>query len=341
MMRVGVVGVGRLGSLFATVLAGHPDVDSLSLAGSKPDSANALAERLGAEAMPTAVQVIDSVDAVVIAASTSAHADLIARAAKARIPMFCEKPISLDLDSTDVAIEHAKAAGVELQIGFQRRFEPGYRAARDLVRSGALGDIYAVHTASLDPAPSPEAFVTTSGDLFRDLVIHDFDAVRFVMGQEIEEVFATGTSEFPAFAVYERHDDAGVGVGVLRLSGGTVGTFTATRHNPAGLDVRMEIAGSRDSVVVGSDDRMPLRSVEPGVEPPPGVPYHDFLDRFASGYRAEMQAFVDLVAGRGPNLCPSEEGRAAFVAALAAHRSVAEGRSVHLAEFERAGGGVL
>jgi len=333
MVRMGVVGVGRLGSLFARTLARNPDVDSLALAGSRPGSADELASELSATAKASALEVFGDVDAVVIAAATAAHPELILGAAAAGIPMFCEKPITLDLASTDAAIDLVRAAGVPMQVGFQRRFEPGYRAARDLVASGAIGDVYLVRTTSLDPAPSPEAFITTSGDLFRDLVVHDFDAIRYVTGQEIVEVFATGATDFPAVEIYGRHDDLGIGAGTVRLSGGATGTFGATRHNPAGYDIRMEVFGSADSIAVGWDDRTPIRSVQPGVEPLSGPPYRNFLDRFAPAYEAEMNAFVDLVTGRIANPCPPEEARTAFVAALAAARSVAERRPVAVAEF--------
>jgi myo-inositol 2-dehydrogenase/D-chiro-inositol 1-dehydrogenase len=333
MLRLGVVGIGRLGSLFARTLADHPEVGALVLAGSKPDSAVVLAAELSAHAMPTAEQVFGEVDAVVIASSTSSHPQLIRLAAEAGIPMFCEKPISLDLESTDEAIALVRSSDIELQVGFQRRFETGYRAARDMVQSGRLGDVYLVRTASHDPAPSSEQFVATSGDIFRDLVIHDFDAIRFVVGQEIDELFAAGEVGFPAFDVYSRHQDVGIGAGIAHLSGGAVATLASTRHNPAGYDIRMEIFGSADSIAVGWDDRTPLRSVQPGIDPPPGPPYRDFLDRFSAAYRAEMHAFVDLVSGRIPNPCPPEDARAAFVAALAAGRSMAEGRPVRLSEF--------
>jgi myo-inositol 2-dehydrogenase/D-chiro-inositol 1-dehydrogenase len=332
-LRMGVIGVGRLGSLFARTLAAHPEVDALVLAGSRPDSADALAEELSVQTESSAEHVFRSVDAVVIASSTASHAELIRHAAAFGIPVFCEKPLTLDLSSTDAIIELVRSEGIQLQVGFQRRFEAGYRAARDLVQSGDVGDVYLVRTTSLDPAPSSESFVRTSGDLFRDLVIHDFDAIRFVTGQEIDEVFATGAAGFPVFDVYSHHHDAGIGAGSLRLSGGATATFAATRHNPAGYDIRMEIHGSADSIAVGWDERMPLRSVDPGVEPPAGLPYRDFLDRFSSAYRAEMHAFVDLALGRSPNPCPPEDARAAFVIALAAGRSAAEGRPVPISEF--------
>ena len=333
MLRMGVVGVGRLGSLFARTLAGHPDVDALVLAGSRPGSADALASELSGTAASAADEVFGAVDAVVIAAATAAHPGLIGGAAVAGIPMFCEKPITLDLETTDEAIDLVHSAGVPMQVGFQRRFEPGYRTAHDLVRTGAIGEVYLVHTTSLDPSPSPEAFISTSGDLFRDLVVHDFDAIRFVTGQEIVEVYATGSTDFPAIEVYGRYEDIGIGAGTVRLSGGAVATFGATRHNPAGYDIRMEVFGSADSIAVGWDERTPLRSVQPGVEPLAGPPYRDFLDRFAASYEAEIYAFVDLVTGRITNPCPPEDARAAFVAALAAARSVAERRPVSVSEI--------
>jgi myo-inositol 2-dehydrogenase/D-chiro-inositol 1-dehydrogenase len=333
MARIGVVGVGRLGSLFARTLADHPDVDGLVLAGSGPDSAAALAADLSAVAAPNPSVVFESVDAVVIAASTAAHDELIAGAARAGIPIFCEKPITLDLASTDAAIDLVESAGVPLQVGFQRRFDTGYRSAKHMVTTGEIGEIYLVRTTSLDPAPSPEGFVRTSGDLFRDLLVHDFDAIRFVTGQEIEEVFAAGTAAFPAFDVYANNQDMGIAVGTLQLSGGTQASFAATRHNPDGYDIRMEIHGSAGGTVEGWDDRMPLAPISLDAHPPPGPPYRDFLDRFAPAYRAEMHAFVDLVLGRGPNPCPPEDARAAFVAALAAGRSAGEGRPVPVSEI--------
>ena len=248
MVRIGVAGVGRLGSLFARTLADHPDVDGLVLAGSRQDSADGLASELSAVAASDTAEVFDSVDAVVIAASTAAHGVLIHQAADAGIPIFCEKPITLDLASTDKAIDRVRSAGVPLQVGFQRRFDAGYRAARDMTQAGDFGEVYLVRTTSLDPAPSPESFVRASGDLFRDLLVHDFDAIRFVTGQEIEEVFAWGTAGFPAFDVYARNHDAGVAVGTVRLNGGAQASFAATRHNPDGYDIRMEIHGSSGGI---------------------------------------------------------------------------------------------
>ncbi len=189
-----------------------------------------------------------------------------------------------------------------------------------------------IRATSHDPAPSRPEFIETSGDLFLDLVIHDFDAIRFVTGQEISAVSATAHARFDAFASYRSHDDFGVSTGTLDLSGGALAAFTATRHNPAGYDIRMEVFGSEGSIVVGFDGRTPLSSVEPGVEPSSEPPYHDFLDRFRGAYRAEMFAFVDVALGRASNPCTPAEARSAFVAALAASKSAREDRRVELSE---------
>jgi myo-inositol 2-dehydrogenase/D-chiro-inositol 1-dehydrogenase len=334
MVRIGVVGVGRLGTFHAQTLADHTTVTEVVVTDPLLERAEAVAADVGGSVAPDARSMLGSIDAMVVAAATNVHTEMMLLAAEAGIPIFCEKPITLDLESTDEAIALVQTAGVPLQVGFQRRFDAGYHAARDMARAREFGEIYLVRTTSLDPAPSPEPFVRTSGDLFRDLLIHDFDAIRFVTGQEIEEVFAAGTAGFPAFDVYARNDDKGIAVGTLRLSGGAQASFAATRHNPDGYDVRMEIHGSSGGIAVGWDNRMPLAPISLDTPPPPGPPYRDFLDRFAPAYRAEMCAFVDLVLGRAPNLCPPQDARAAFVAALAAGRSAAEGRPVPISEVD-------
>ena len=334
MVRIGVVGAGRLGAFHAQTLADHTTVTEVVVTDPLLERAEAVAADVGGSVAPDAQSMLGSIDAMVVAAATNVHAEMMLLAAEAGIPIFCEKPITLDLESTDEAIALVQTAEVPLQVGFQRRFDAGYRTARDMARAGEFGEIYLVRTTSLDPAPSPEPFVRTSGDLFRDLLIHDFDAIRFVTGQEIEEVFAAGTAGFPAFDVYARNDDEGIAVGTLRLSGGAQASFAATRHNPNGYDVRMEIHGSSGGIAVGWDNRMPLAPISLEAPHPPGPPYRDFLDRFAPAYRAEMCAFVDLVLGRAPNPCPPEDARAAFVAALAAGRSAAEGRPVPISEFD-------
>jgi myo-inositol 2-dehydrogenase/D-chiro-inositol 1-dehydrogenase len=187
-----------------------------------------------------------------------------------------------------------------------------------------------IRAATHDPAPPPESYIARSGGIFRDLHIHDFDAIRFVTGLEVEEVYADGSVR--ATPWFEQHGDVDAAAAVVRLTGGVLGVLTGTRHDPLGYDVRLEVFGTGDSVAVGLDERTPLSSVE-ARQPPSRDGYRDFLDRFADAYRAELGAFVEAVESGAPSRCGLPEARAALVAALAADRSRAERRPVPTGEL--------
>lgn len=325
-MRIGVIGVGRMGRVHATTLASIPGVDVL-LADADQGRAEDLGGELGVEVAPGVEELIAAVEAVVVAAATDAHADLIHAAADASLPTFCEKPISLDLESTGDVVTHVEKTGIPFMMGFQRRFDPGYVAAHDLAAAGELGTMYVVRMAGHDPVPPPEEYIASSGGLFRDFSVHDFDALRFVTGQEVESVYAEGgVLGFPVFASYDDVDTAAV---LLRLSQGTLGILSVTRHDPLGYDIRMEVVGSKDSVAVGWDERTPLRSLEPGWTARAN-PYRDFQDRFIDAYRAEMAWFVDVAAGRAESPCTALDALEALRVAVACDRSRAEHRPVTL-----------
>jgi myo-inositol 2-dehydrogenase/D-chiro-inositol 1-dehydrogenase len=329
-MRVGVVGVGRIGVVHATSLGCHPEVEAVVLADVDRERATSVASELRCEVAADVGELFGMVDAVVVATGTASHAQLIQDATGAGLPTFCEKPIALDLPSTLGVVEHVRRAGVPVQMGFQRRFDAGYRAAHQLVRDGGLGSLYAVRLAGHDPAPPPDAYIAESGGIFRDFSVHDFDALRFVTGREVVEVYADGSVvAFPAFAA---HADVDTAVAVLRLEGGALGILSTTRHDPLGYDVRMELFGSEDSVAVGWDGHTPLRSVESGMPPAPDQPYRNFQERFAEAYRAEMGAFVDVALGRRETPCSVQDALEALRVAVACDRSRAEHRPVALAE---------
>ena len=328
-MRIGVIGVGRIGAMHAGGLASHQQVDGVLLADVDRSRAESVATDLGLEA--TAVEeVFGKVDAVVIAAATSAHAELIGAAAEAGLPAFCEKPIAVDIGATRDVMQRVSRSGIALQVGFQRRFDAGYRAARDLVTGGGMGALYAVRMAGHDPAPPPSEYIAVSGGIFRDFSIHDFDALRFVTGREVVEVYADGS--VIGFPVFDAYGDVDTAVATLRLEDGALGILSVTRHDPLGYDVRMELFGSADSVSVGWDPRMPLRSVEPGMPPAPVEPYRNFQQRFADAYRAEMGAFIDVVARRRENPCTPQDALEALRVAVACDLSRAEHRPVRLEE---------
>ncbi len=334
-LHVGVIGVGRIGAFHVESLRALDGVSALTLADADATRALQVAKELDANAAETPEALVDAgVDALVIATATAGHAPLLRLAAAAGIPAFCEKPVALDLAAIDDVLEEVSRAGILVQIGFQRRFDAGYRAARDAVATGTLGNLLAVRAATHDPAPPAEAYIAASGGIFRDLSIHDFDAVRYVTGEDIVEVYADGAvRETPWFA---EHGDVDVAVAVLRMSGGALGILSGTRHDPLGYDVRLEVFGVSDSIAVGVDRRSPLRSVEPGAASPAGARYGNFLERFELAYRAELAAFVEAVRNGGESPCPLSEARAALLVALAADRSRAERRPVSIEEVASA-----
>ncbi|MFD6248608.1 Gfo/Idh/MocA family protein [Streptomyces roseolus] len=330
-MRIGLIGTGRIGSFHAGALARHPEVGSLVVTDAEAARARAVAAAVDAEAAPDVAALLGAgVDAVVIASATAAHAALIARAARAGLPVFCEKPIALDVPGTLAALAAVAEAGTELQLGFMRRFDAGYRAAREAVRAGLLGRLHTVRTVSSDPEPPPAAYLPLSGGLFRDCMIHDIDMVRWVTGREIVEVYARGADAGPA--MFREAGDVDTAAALLTLDDGTLVTATATRCNGAGYDVRMELAGELDQLVVGLDERTPLTSLEPRSPAPPPKPWPGFLERFAPAYEAELDAFVRLVRGGAPNPCDGHEALAALRAAEACERSRRERRPVAVAE---------
>jgi myo-inositol 2-dehydrogenase / D-chiro-inositol 1-dehydrogenase len=329
-MRIALLGAGRIGALHARLLKADPRVSEMLVADVDPPRAAAVASAVGARAVETIDAALDRAEAVVITAATDAHAALIRAGADRRLPVFCEKPIALELDETRRVVQHVEAAGIPLQIGFQRRFDPAYREARRLIATGALGTVYTIRLAGHDPAPPHEAYIPASGGLFRDFSIHDFDVIRWLTGVEVEEVYADGgVLGFPVFAKYGDVDTA---VATLRLGSGTLAVLTVSRHDPLGYDIRTEIFGSKDSVSVGLGPRTPMRSLEPGVPPPAGPAWQNFLVRFEDAYRAELGEFPRVARGKAPSPCTGKDGLAALEIAVAATRALREHRPVRVAE---------
>lgn len=329
-MRVAQVGVGRIGQLHARVLAEHPLVDELVVADLDEARASQVAETLGAQAR-SVDEAIDSADALVIAAGTGAHATLVRAGLARRIPIFCEKPLALDLGETARLVDEIENAGVAFQLGFQRRFDSAYREGRRLVASGEIGRLYQVRMVATDHTPPPEAYIPTSGKLFRDSSIHDFDAIRFITGSEVETVHVQGA--VLGFEMFERYGDVDTAVAILRLRDGTLVSLAGGRHNPRGYDIRMELLGSRDAVAIGLGPHTPVRPLDAdGLRMATG--WDSFLDRFADAYRTELSAFVEVAAGRAMSACTARDGLEAMRIAEAASLSLEERRVVELDELE-------
>ena len=326
--RIGLLGVGRIGIMHARILA--PKVESLVVADVVPERARQAADELGAR-VRSVEDFFDSddLDGVVLATPTDAHARHIEAAVRLSVPIFCEKPVALDIASTERANAAAKSAGVPVHIGFQRRFDAAYAAARERLAAGKIGELRRVHMHTLDQAPAAREFLAASGGIFTDCLIHDFDALRWVTGREVEEVFAFGTDlGLPDFADFS---DVCETVLALRLTGGALATAHSSRFNGAGYDVRMDVHGTEGTDVVGMDERLPVRSLEPGVAYPSGEPWVDFIARFADCYERELEAFLDVVAGKGEVPSTMDDAVASLRVAEACAASCREGRPVKVA----------
>lgn len=333
-MRLGLIGLGRIGSFHADTLSQLPAVESLVVTDVVPAATRAVADRIGADTADSPEALLRSgVDAIVITAATDAHADLMRAGVDAGVPVFCEKPLSGDLDEAVEIARYASASGTPVQVGYPRRFDPAFSAARAAVESGELGWVHTVRSTTLDPAPAPRAYLEASGGIFRDCSVHDFDTVRWVTGREVVEVYATGSTR--GDDVFAELGDVATAATVLTFDDGATAVVSNTRYNPRGYDVRLELHGTSDSVAAGWSDATPLRNLEPGATWPAGPPATFFMDRLTAAFRAELQAFTDVVAGRRTSPCTVEDALTVAFIAEAATLSVREHRPVRVDEVRR------
>lgn len=336
-VTLGLVGVGRIGVMHAKNISALNQVLNpegiqvqLKLTDVAEEHARSVAAECGAEFLGSVTELISSgVDGLVIATGTATHPDLIRAGVDAGIPVFCEKPVAVNVDQSLPVLEYIREKGGTVQIGHQRRFDAGYLEAKRAYEAGELGWIHSVRALTCDMTPPPVQFLATSGGLFRDCSVHDFDILRWLTGKEIVEVYAKGSNNGdPAIGEVGDVDTA---LAVVTFDDGTVGTVSASRYNGAGHDVRLELQGSDGSVVVGMDEQMAVRSAEPGVAFPSGNSHKTFAERFDQAYRSEMAAFVELVLGERKNPCTPEDAVAASKVADAAQESLETGVPVRVA----------
>ncbi|OZM71848.1 dehydrogenase [Amycolatopsis antarctica] len=329
-----MAGTGRIGTTHAEILLRLDGVESVVVADADARRAERAAAAVGAEfAADVGTLLASGLDGVVVAAATDAHPELIIKAVDAGIPVFCEKPVAADIPGTLAVIDRISGSGVPVQIGFQRRFDAGYLAARAAVASGGLGWVHTVRATTLDPAPPPAEYVPRSGGIFRDCGVHDFDIIRWVTGREVVEVYARGANRGAAF--FAEAGDVDTAAAMLTLDDGTIALVSATRYNAAGYDVRLEVLGSADGVVVGLDDRVPLTSAEPGVDWPAGPAYPGFLERFRPAYERELADFLRVAAGQAPSPCGVADALEAFYIAEACERSRRDHRPVPMEQVRQ------
>ncbi|MFF0091945.1 Gfo/Idh/MocA family oxidoreductase [Streptomyces canus] len=334
-MRIGILGLGRIGAFHAETLSGLDAVESLVLTDPFAEAAKSAAERFGGEVVDSPEALLAAgVDGIVVAAATDAHPKLILAGVEAGIPVFCEKPVAKQMSEGVEVLRAVEGSDVPIQIGYNRRFDTGFVNARAAVQSGELGKLHTVRSTTLDPAPPPAAYIAASGGIFRDCSVHDFDIIRWVTGREVVEVYAVGGNRGAEYI--KEAGDADTTGAILTLDDGTIAVISNSRHNARGYDVRMEIHGFTDSIAVGLEDKLPLRSVEPGVTFPAGTPHDFFMDRFTAAYRAELTAFTEVVAGTRPSPCTIADALEAGWIAEACTLSLHEHRPVTIAEVRSA-----
>ena len=334
MVRIAVLGCGRIGQMHAANVARHPRASLPMVYDVDAAAAAAVAAREGARAVASAEEILASpeVDAVLIASATPTHADYIEMAVEAGKPALCEKPIHLDLARVEACRARIAGSSVPVQIGFNRRFDPGHRAARNAVLAGDIGDLHQVIITSRDPEIPPRGYLEAAGGLLRDMTIHDFDLARYMLGEEPVEVFAVaGALIDPALgAELNEMDSAMI---VMRTASGKQCHINNSRTAAYGYDQRIELMGSAGMVQSGNRKPHELRRYSAkGVED--AEPYlFFFIERYTEAFMAEIDAFVDAIeTGQQPQVS-FEDGRRALILAEAAYTSLREKRLVQVSEI--------
>ena len=332
-LNVGLIGAGRIGRLHAEHLCRRiPEARLLLVTDINESAARDCAQRFQIPEWGTDYRkVIDhpEIQAVVICSSTDTHTTIIEAAAGSGKHIFCEKPIDVDLNRIDRALRAVERAGVVLQIGFNRRFDANFRRVRQAVVNGEIGTPHQIHIISRDPAPPSIEYVKKSGGIFLDMTIHDFDMARFLIGAEVEEVYATGSVRIdPAIGAAGDLDTAVV---VLKFANGVIGTIENCRQAVYGYDQRVEVFGSGGGIIV--DNNYPntaMIQAKATIHRDP--PLNFFMDRYVESYLQEMHEFLRAVLDGQPCPVSGVEGRVPVVMAHAARRSWSENRPVRLGE---------
>ena len=333
-LRFGVIGAGRIGKIHAQNLATRIHAAEVAaIADVDLKAAQDLAAELH---IPSAVEDYrailsdPTIEAVAICSSTDTHARIVVEAAQAGKHIFCEKPIDLQLEKIDAALEAVSKAGVKLQIGFNRRFDPNFRKIRTMVAEGKVGTPHIIRITSRDPAPPPLSYVEVSGGLFLDMTIHDFDMARYLSGSEVEEVYTVaGVMVDPAIG---EAGDVDTAVITLRFANGAIGTIDNSRKAVYGYDQRVEVFGSNG--MVQAHNNTPDNDVYFNAD---GVhsakPLYFFLERYMESFIAEMKGFVESVQADTTPSVTGIDGRIPVVIGMAAKKSYLEHRPVKVSEI--------
>lgn len=330
-VRFGLLGAGRIGQVHATAIAAVRGARLGALAEPVAEVAAQMADEYGCDLRSIdEIASSDDIDAVIICTPTDTHADLIEQFCQAGKAVFCEKPIDLDITRVRACLDVVDQTGGTLMLGFQRRFDPDFNALKQAIDAGKIGKVEMVTLTSRDPGPPPYAYIERSGGIFRDMMIHDFDVARWLLGEEVETVQAAASVLVdPEIGRLGDFDSANV---ILTTASGRQCTITNSRRATYGYDQRIEVHGSAGAVAAENTHAARIELADStGYKRPPLQDF--FMTRYQSAYAAEIAAFVACLADGTPPPTTGKDGLQALALAEAALLSVAEGRRVSLSEI--------
>lgn len=333
-LNIGIIGAGRIGLVHASNLIKLKNVSLTAIADVNIESAKKAAKLYKItkvyENHQDLIQDPD-IHAVLICSSTDTHAKFIEDCSAAKKHVFCEKPIDLEVAKVKRAIKAAEKAGIILQIGFNRRFDPNFKNVSDLVRTEQLGEAHLVRITSRDPQPPPPEYVGVSGGIFLDMTIHDFDMARFLLNDEVQEVFSTGAVLIDP--LIGKNGDVDTAVTVLKFKKGAICTIDNSRKASYGYDQRIEVFGSRACAVV-SNTAPTNTSVWSEKGQQQGQPHYFFLEKYQEAFLIEIKEFVTCILDKKVPSVGGIDGLNALLIGLAAKKSLAERRLVQMSEIE-------
>ncbi|MES0881204.1 inositol 2-dehydrogenase [Roseibium sp. SCP14] len=330
-VNVALLGAGRIGKVHAKAVGATEGATLVAVADAFPEAANSLADACGARVSTIdEIAAAQDIDAVIICTPTDTHADLIEQFVRTGKAVFCEKPIDLSLDRVKSCLATVEETGGTLMLGFNRRFDPHFQAVREAIDEGRIGDVEMVQITSRDPGAPPPSYIQSSGGIFRDMTIHDFDMARFLLGEEVTTVYATASVLVdPEIGKLGDYDSAMV---VLTTASGKQCSISNSRRATYGYDQRIEVHGSKGAVAAENQRPVAIEvaTAEGYIKPP----LHDFfMTRYTEAYAAEIASFVKAIENKMAPHPNGEDGLKALALAEAALKSVAERRAVGMDEI--------
>lgn len=333
-LNIGIIGAGRIGKVhMQSITYNVPTAKVLGITDVFKDGLQELADKYGIEKVYDNYKEMladKDIDAVLVCSSTDTHADISIEAAKAGKHVFCEKPVDLTPEKVQAVIDAVAEAGVKLQVGFNRRFDHNFAHVKNLINDGKVGNLELIKITSRDPEPPPAEYAAVSGGMFLDMTIHDFDMARFLAGSDVTEVYASATCLVdPAIGEAGDVDTAIIN---LKFENGALGVIDNSRRAAYGYDQRIEVFGSLGAAMASNDTPTNVTIMNSdGVTT--DKPLYFFLERYMQSFRDEMVQFVDAVLNDKPTPTTGNDGLNSILVALAAKKSVKEGRPVKISEI--------